>query len=183
GRKKRSYEIAQVGDRGVRRLEGGPFVEQLSRYLERCQHNGSARFDYGTARQNSANQRVQIVRDFLRVLRRSVRPDRVLLVRDGGSVCGFFAVHRSPPGACCRRNRTRSSICLARAVASSSRFCSRSFSRSSVATRLDRSSATAPPSWLSTSFSLDSAVSARRRNAASSSARWRTSRSNSATAC
>ena len=82
----------------------------------------TARFDLhdAAARHHRADRLVEVLRDRPRVLRRRVAADRILLVEDRDLQRVLLGAHRSPPCACCRRNRTRSSICLARVPAASS---------------------------------------------------------------
>src|SRR4051812_25936571 len=144
-------------------------VEELIGDLHRGENRRLLRLDHRTALEDRSNRPIDILRNRARELGRALRPDRVLLA-DDRDANGPLDAHFSVLVACCRTKWTRSSSCRVRVLAASRRSRSSAFSRCSAAVA-DGS----PPVTDSISLTLASALSARRRNDASSSSRCRTS--------
>src|SRR5215831_6251091 len=177
-RKQRADVIAERLNRLVHRRQRPFGLEQLTRDLQRGEDHGFVRFHHSCGHHGS-NCPIEVFRDGFCMLGRCIAADGVLLVEDRHPNRMLLGAQRSPPWACCLRNRTRSRICLARVVAESSLVCKRSLSCSSWFTRSANSRFATPPSCDSTSLRRASAIKARRRKVARSSARCRTSKSSS----
>src|SRR5262245_25921994 len=122
GREQRAHVIAEHFDRLVRGLDRLARLEQLTGAWSCREYDGSIRFDHAAVRHDGLDRRVDKLRHGTSVLRRRVASNRVLLVQNRDLEGVFLRGHRSPPWACCLRNRTRSSICFARALACSRRL-------------------------------------------------------------
>src|SRR6266702_924817 len=174
------------------------FVGDVQRRQDRC----LVRFDDGSLRQYLLQRLVHVCRDLSRVLGRQVGPHRVLLAADHHLDRVLFGAHWAPPPApgalppppagappaaertpplppasraCSSRNVRRERRSWTRARAASTRWRSVLFSCSRSATRfrVSASGLAADPPRPLLSFSSASALTARARHPASSSATWR----------
>src|SRR6266550_3040867 len=160
------------------------FVGDVQRRQDRC----LVRFDDGSLRQYLLKRLVHVCRDLSRVLGRQVGPHRVLLAANHHLDRVLFGAHWAPPPApgrtpplppasraCSSRNVRRERRSWTRPRAASTRWRSVLFSCSRSATRfrVSASGLAADPPRPLLSFSSASALTARARHPASSSATWR----------